>query len=154
MQRRVKLFSPYIVLLGAMATGLPAWAQDQGATDADKRTPVVLRPNEKSALLTDMREYLKGLQVIFTALAKEDMDSVAAQAKALGTINVFNPGLNFPTVSGVKFRELASQVHEDFEDIAANAKARRNPKTTLEKLSVTMKRCVSCHEAFYLTDKF
>ena len=72
---------------------------------------------------------------------------------SLGKIRIFDTYLSFPTVSGVRFRELSALVHEDFDAIAADAKANRNPKVTLEKLSATMKHCVSCHETFYLTDK-
>lgn len=143
-----------VVFIGALAASVPGVAQDQAGVEQDRRAPVVLRPNEKSAMLSDMREYLKGLQTIFAALSKDDMAVVATQAQALGAINVFNSHLMFPTVSGVRFRELAALVHEDFEEIAADAKVKPSVKTTLEKLSATMKRCVSCHETFYITDKF
>jgi hypothetical protein len=154
MHKTIQSLSAAVVLLSALSTSTPGWAQEQDASDVDRRAPVVLRPNEKAAMLQDMREYLNGLQVIFAALAKEDMTTVANRAQALGTINVFHTKLMFPTVSGVRFRELAALVHEDFEEIAADARTNRNPKTTLEKLSVTMKRCVSCHETFRITDKF
>lgn len=154
MYKTINILSAVFVLAGALATSTPGWAQAQDATEVDRRAPVVLRPNEKAALLSDMREYLSGLQGIFSALSKDDMDAVATRAQALGTINVFHTRLMFPTVSGVRFRELAALVHEDFEEIAADARTNRNPKTTLEKLSVTMKRCVSCHETFHLTDKW
>lgn len=154
MYKKIKSLSAMIVVLGTLATSTPGWTQEQDAAETDRRAPVVLRPNEKAAMLKDMREYLSGLQGIFAALAKEDMASVATRAQALGSINIFHSRLMFPTVSGVRFRELAALVHEDFEEIAADARTNQNPKTTLEKLSVTMKRCVSCHETFHITDKF
>lgn len=152
MNEKTRSWIAGVVFCATLAGSVPAWAQQRAATDEDKRAPVMLRPNEKTAMLGDMREYLKGLQTIFTALAKEDMDAVAAQAKALGRINVFETYLMFPTVSGVRFRELAAQVHEDFEEIAVDALANRNPKTTLGKLATTMRRCVSCHESFRLSE--
>lgn len=136
--------------LVATSTG---WAQQPAPADLEKRTPVVLRPNEKAAMLADMRDYLKGLQEIFAALARDEMDKVAVRAESLGKIRIFQTYLNFPTASAVKFRELAALVHEDFDDIAADARTSRNAKATLEKLSITMKRCVSCHDSYYLTDK-
>lgn len=140
-------------LVASLAVTPNAWAQQPPAASEEKRAPVVLRPNERAAMLGDMREYLKGLQEIFAALARDDMDTVAARAQTLGGISIFQTYLMFPTVSGVRFRELSALVHEDFDEIAADAKASRNPRATLEKLSVTMKRCVSCHESFYLSDK-
>lgn len=136
-----------------LAANSSAWSQQLTEADEDRRTPVVLRPNEKAAMLGDMREYLKGLQQIFTALAKGDMTAVAARAQSLGTINIFQTYLMFPTSSGVRFRELSALVHEDFEDIAADATANRSPNATLQKLSLTMKHCVSCHDSFRLLEK-
>ena len=140
------------VVCASLAANSPAWPQQRSEADEDRRTPVVLRPNEKAAMLADMREYLKGLQEIFSALAKGDMTAVAARAQSLGTINIFQTYLMFPTVSGVRFRELSALVHEDFEDIAADATANRSPNATLEKLSLTMKHCVSCHDSFRLQE--
>lgn len=136
----------------ALTTSAPGWAQQAAAANDDKRSPVVLRPNEKAAMLGDMREYLKGMQEMFAALAKDDMDTVASTAKAMGTIKIFETYLMFPTVSGVRFRELAAQVHDDFEQIAEDAKKKRNPKLVLESLSSTMKRCVSCHDSYRLKE--
>ncbi len=147
------LVTVVVVIAATLATTLPSLAQQPEAVRDDPRAPVMLRPNEKAAMLEDMREYLKGLQEIFVALAREDMNAVALRAESLGKIKIFHTYLTFPTVSGVRFRELASLVHEDFEEIATDAKANRNPKATLEKLATTMKRCVSCHESFRLNDK-
>lgn len=145
------LIAGAVVCMG-LAMGSPAWSQPRGEADEERRTPVVLRPNEKAAMLSDMREYLKGLQEIFAALAKGDMTAVATRAQSLGTINIFQTYLMFPTVSGVRFRELSSLVHEDFEAIATDATANRSPNATLEKLSLTMKHCVSCHDSFRLQE--
>ena len=154
MYGKIKPIFSAVVILCIFAASASSFAQAQDGVELDRRAPVVLRPNEKAAMLSDMREYLKGLQVMLAALAKDDMSTVATQSEALGKINIFNSRLMFPTVSGVRFRELAASVHEDFEEIASDAKANRNARITLEKLSVTMRRCVSCHETFYITDKF
>lgn len=150
-ERTRSLIAAAAVCLG-LAANSPAWPQQRDEADADRRTQVILRPNESAAMLGDMREYLKGLQEIFAALAKGDMTAVAARAQSLGTINVFQTYLMFPTASGVRFRELSALVHEDFEDIAADASANRNPNATLEKLSLAMKHCVSCHDSFRLRE--
>lgn len=142
------------VMVGGLALSSPAvLAQDneQSANAVDTRTPVVLRPWEKTLVLNDMREYLKGLQAIFAALAKDDMATVSAKAREMGKINIYETYLNFPNRAGVKFRELSSLVHEDFENIADNA-AKKDVKAVLFDLSQTMKRCTSCHESYRLTD--
>lgn len=152
MNEKTKSLVAGFVFCATLAAGMPGRAQERVVGEEDRRAPVVLRPNERTAMLGDMREYLKGLQVMFAALAKEDMDAVAGQATSLGKINIFQTYLMFPTVSGIRFRELSALVHEDFDEIAADAKANRNAKTTLEKLATTMRRCVSCHENFRLSE--
>lgn len=152
MNEKTKCLVAGVVFCATLAVGMPGRAQERVVGEEDRRAPVVLRPNERTAMLGDMREYLKGLQVMFAALAKEDMDAVAGQATSLGKINIFQTYLTFPTVSGIRFRELSALVHEDFDEIAADAKTNRNAKMTLAKLATTMRRCVSCHENFRLSE--
>lgn len=164
MKAGVKGYWGGMALACALAGVPPAMAQQDGGAAAspqvERRAPVVLRPAEKTALLADMRDYLKGLQDIFTALSKDDMATVAARARDMGLINVYETTLMFPTTSGVRFRELAAMVHDDFEEIARAAeqlqKAKkpsdRKSKEILGMLAATMKRCVSCHESYRLTD--
>lgn len=152
------------LLLGLVAFcalwGVPVAAQQDGreaAPPVERRAPVVLRPAEKAAVLADMRDYLKGLQDIFAALAKDDMASVSMISREMGLINVYETNLMFPTSSGVRFRDLSAAVHDDFEEIANAAEKMkkpkdRRPKEILGMLASTMKRCVSCHESFRLVD--
>lgn len=139
------------VLCGVFASSA-VLAQDEAAVLQDRRAPVVLRPIEKTRILNDMREYLKGLQDILSALAREDMVAVEVRARALGTINIYETSLMFPTVSGVKFRELSALVHEEFDSIADDARKGKGSKIILAQLALTMKRCTSCHESFRLTE--
>lgn len=148
MQKRVAA----VVMAGGLVVSTPAaLAQERTANGEDARTPVVLRPAERTRVLNDMRQYLKGLQDIFSALAKDDMDTVAAKAREMGAINIYETYLMFPNRAGVKFRELSALVHEDFEAIADNA-AKKDAKAILWDLSQTMKRCTSCHESYRLTE--
>lgn len=140
-----------MVFCGVLA-GSAVLAQDNSAALEDRRAPVVLRPFEKTRILNDMREYLKGLQDIISALTREDMVAVEVRARALGTINIYETSLMFPTVSGVKFRELSALVHEEFDSIADDAKKGKGSKVILAQLALTMKRCTSCHESFRLTE--
>lgn len=140
------------VLAAGLTTSAPlALAQDQAVDEVDRRTPVVLRPWEKTQILNDMRQYLKGLQEIFAALAKDDMDTVSTKSREMGRINIYETYLMFPSRAGVKFRELSALVHEDFESVADNA-AKKDARAILVDLSQTMKRCTSCHESYRLVE--
>lgn len=147
------------VLFAAVFADAEVYAQDETmAANGDTRIPVMLRPNERTRVLADMRQYLKGLQEMFAALSEEDMAKAAASARSLGTINIYGTYLMFPTKSAVRFRELSSGVHADFEGIAEDTekfKDSKNPIETKEimgRLSQTMKKCVACHESYRLTD--
>ena len=154
MLKRNKNFVASLVFCSLMAVSFSGWSQvPSSPSSVEQRAPVVLRPNEKSALLSDMREYLRGVQLIVSALAKDDFDTVSKVAESLGVINIVDRSLNFPTASGTRFRDLASLVHMNFEELAIDAKTQRNAKAVLERLAPLMNRCVTCHETYYLSEK-
>ena len=155
MLKRNKNLVASLVFCSSIAASISAWSQVPPSTDSpERRAPVVLRPNEKAAMLSDMREYLKGVQGIISALAKDDMDTVVSVAESLGIIKIFDRPLMFPNGPGTRFRDLAALVHMNFEEMAIDAKTNRNPKATLERLAPLMKRCVTCHENYYISDKY
>lgn len=147
------------VLCTAVFTDTAVYALDGAAVvNEDTRIPVMLRPSERTRVLNDMRQYLSGLQQMFSALAEDDMAKVAATARALGSINIYQAHLMFPTQSAVRFRELSALVHENFESIAEDAEKFKdsqdaiNSKDILGRLSQTMKKCVACHESYLLSE--
>lgn len=159
MNARTQKLGLGIVLCATVFAGTAVYAQDRAAVvNADTRIPVMLRPSERTRVLNDMRQYLKGLQEMFSALAQDDMARIATTARALGKINIYDAKRMFPTRSSVIFLELSTLVHQDFESLADDAEKLKgtkdalNIKGTMERLSQTMKKCVSCHETFLLTD--
>ena len=155
MLKRNKNLVVSLVFCSAIAASFSGWSQvPPNAESTERRAPVVLRPHEKTAMLSDMRDYLKGVQAIISALAKDDMDTVSAVAESLGVINIVDRPLVFPNASGTRFRDLAALVHMNFEEMAIDAKTHRSTKATLERLAPLLKRCVTCHENFYVADKW
>lgn len=121
--------------------------------EVDNRLGIVVRPNERNRLLHSMRKYLVGLQAMSEALAREDMQTAAAAARSMGSINIYDPRLMFPTKPGVDFRELAFEVHRDFDVVARDAETRQDPKLMLAQLAGIMKKCTHCHENYRLQDR-
>ncbi|HEY3326592.1 MAG TPA: hypothetical protein VGK14_05410 [Novimethylophilus sp.] len=148
------------VLCAAPFFCMAVYAKDGVAVvNEDTRIPVMLRPNEHTRVLNDMRQYLRGLQEMFSALEVDDIAKVAATARALGSINIYNSKLMFPTKSAVRFRELSAHVHVDFESLADDMEKLKDSqdaaiatKDIMGQLSQTMKKCVSCHESYRLTN--
>lgn len=149
-----------LVLCTAPFFCVAVYAKDGVAVDnMDTRIPVMLRPNEHTRVLNDMRQYLRGLQEMFSALEVDDIAKVATTARVLGSINIYNARLMFPTQSAVRFRELSAKVHVDFESLAEDMEKLKDSqdasiatKDIMGRLSQIMKKCVACHESYRLTD--
>lgn len=125
----------------------------QSNTDVDSRSPIVVRPNERTRILANMRKYLIGVQSMTAALASDDMPAAAAAARAMGGVNLYDLNLMFPTRASVEFHDLAFEVHRDFDGIASDAESKKDPKLMLRQLGATLKRCTHCHETYRLEDK-
>lgn len=50
----------------------------------DRRVAIVLEPVERVLMLSEMRAFVDGLQLITDALSREDMHSVAKAAREMG----------------------------------------------------------------------
>ena len=55
------------------------------ADSNDSRTTIHLSAQHRALVVAEMQQFLSGLQRITDALSKEDMDTVAAAARALNT---------------------------------------------------------------------
>jgi hypothetical protein len=124
----------------------------QANPDVDNRRPIMTRPNERSRILTNMRKYLIGLQAMTEALAHDDMQSAAAAARSMGSINLYDVRLMFPNVAAIEFRDLAFEVHRDFDVVAKDAESKQDPKLMLSQLAAIMKKCAHCHDTYKLQD--
>jgi len=118
------------------------------AEETDARTAVRLSPPHRALVLTEMRQFLSGLQQISGALSQDDMDTVATVAHSLGSpmTQHMDPGLRQALPEG--FRKLGFSVHADFDLIALDAESLGDSRHTLSQLGETLSKCVSCHEAY------
>jgi hypothetical protein len=153
-----RLIRQFLVLLLSLAAALPAQVSVAQTAihpdpEVDNRLGIVVRPNERNRLLHSMRKYLVGLQAMSEALAREDMLTAAAAARSMGSINIYEVRLMFPTKPGIDFRELAFEVHRDFDVVARDAEARQDPKLMLAQLAAIMKKCTHCHDTYKLQDR-
>ncbi len=115
---------------------------------AEGRTAVLLDPGERALVLREMRGFLVGLQRIEDALARGDMQAVAAASRALGTPKTHDAPVTLMAKLPLQFKQLALGVHGDFDTIAADAQRGGQPKQTLAQLSKVLQKCTACHEAY------
>jgi cytochrome c556 len=123
-----------------------------GKTEAapDGRVAVVLEPPERDLLLQEMRLFLEGLQAMAAGLEKDDLRTVAAAARALGSKMTGDVPPALMTKLPIEFKTLGLSVHRDFDQIALDAEGLGIAKHTLGQVSAVMQKCVACHKTYQL----
>lgn len=119
------------------------------ATTEDKRTALVWTQAERSFILTQMRQFLRGVQIITEALSRGDMKTVAQTARPMGA------GHGMPVSLKGKlppaFQQMSSSVHTAFDEITLDAEKLGDVNHTLRQLSGALQQCVACHEVYRIT---
>lgn len=118
---------------------------------ASSRVRLDLKPDQKEALKTTMREHLAAIEAIVTALSQQDYQKAADAAHS---------ELGFPkhheamqreqgAVLPQKYQELAIEHHQAAEDLA-EAIAKKEVPPILQRLAKTIQACNKCHMAYKL----
>jgi hypothetical protein len=123
------------------------------AGESDTRTVVQLSPAHRAMVLTEMRQFLSGLQQISSALSQDDMDTVARVARSLGSPMTQHVPPDLQQALPEGFRKLGFSVHSDFDQIALDAESLGDGKHTLSQLGETLSKCVSCHGTYQILQK-
>jgi hypothetical protein len=140
-----------IVLAAALlALALKFVAGPTPVTAKDGRKAIVLAPEERGLILTEMRGFLSGIQTLTTALTQEDMKTVAATARSLGRAATHEVPPALMAKLPLEFKQLGFSVHGDFDQIALDAESLADPKHTLAQLGAVMQKCVGCHATYQL----
>ena len=120
------------------------------AGEGDTRTVIQLSPQHRSLVLTEMRQFLSGLQQLSDALSQDDMEAVAKVAQALGSPMTHDVPPDLKQALPEGFRKLGFAVHQDFDQIALDASSLGDSQHTLSQLGATLSRCVSCHSTYQI----
>ncbi len=118
------------------------------ASEVDNRQILDLTESQRHYVLTEMRDLLAGTQNILAALAKNDMAAVAEHARALGFDMKHKAENPLHHVLPKEFMQIGMPMHKEFDVIAADAAALKDPKHTLQQLSATMGKCIACHATY------
>jgi len=98
-----------------------------------------------------MREHLEAIEMIVSALAREDYKTASVVAhEELGFLKHHQVmqrerGVSFPK----RYQDLAMAHHQAAEALA-DIIPTREMKPILQKLDLTLKACLDCHRAFKL----
>jgi hypothetical protein len=114
----------------------------------DQRQTLPLNKAQQAHVLSEMRSLLAGTQAIITALATDDMETVAKQARLLGMGMKKKPENKLHGILPKAFMMQGKAVHTAFDRIADDAVSIKNPKHTLKQLGEALSVCQGCHEIY------
>jgi len=120
------------------------------AEEADTRTVIQLSPQHRALVLGEMRQFLSGLQRMTDALSRDDMETVAGEARTLGTSMSHHMPEDLKQALPQGFRKMGHAVHSSFDQIALDAESLGDGQHTLSQLGDTLSRCVACHSAYQI----
>lgn len=142
-----------VLMMGLNLTA--AYAADPHAHHApaaarDNRAVLKLTPDERIMILEEMRLFLDGVQKMTGALGRQDTQAAADAARGMGRIMVHEVPPALRAKLPQEFRQLGSSVHRDFDQIALDAETLKDVSYTLNQLSATLQKCVSCHTMYQI----
>lgn len=120
------------------------------AGETDTRKIIHLSPHHRTLVLTEMRQFLSGLQQISDALSRDDMETVSRVARPLGSPMTRHMPEELKRVLPQEFRKLGFSVHSNFDQVALDAESLGDSKHTLTQLGEALSKCVFCHSAYQI----
>ncbi len=134
-------------------TAAPAVAADPHThpmPTQDTRAFLDLSAAERAALLEEMHLFLDGVGRITAAIAKADMQAVAAVARPLGPQMSHTMPASLRGKLPMPFREHAQGLHGAFAEMALDAESLNDPNHALAQLAATLQKCSACHRTYQI----
>ena len=133
-----------------LAIALIFIASNAAANEVDTRRILPLTEHQRDHVLTEMRALLSGTQNILDALSKEDMTTVAREARSLGIGMAHKGEDHLKAVLPKEFMQMGMSVHKAFDQISADAESMKDTKHTLRQLGKAMQTCNACHAGYQI----
>ncbi len=118
--------------------------------EVDGRTTILLEPSERAVVLSEMRQFLNGIQQMLEAAERNDAAAIAKLARPLGMAAAHAVPAGLAAKLPLEFKTLGHSVHQDFDRIAMDAEAMDDVRLSLRQLGETMKKCVACHATYQI----
>lgn len=147
--RRVGLGAGFLWI---MTIVLAAWLFVQGQTrpGSDGRTEIVLAPAERDLILAEMRQLLKAVHGVVTALGTPDAGRKdaehAARAAGMQMATDVNPAIMMKLP--LPFKQMGMSIHKDMDALADATAQGEAPEAVLRRLSSMTARCTTCHDMY------
>ncbi len=114
----------------------------------DGRTAVLLAPDERNLVLTEMRGMLGAVQGIVDGVNAGNMKQVAQAARASGMAAAADVNPALMAKLPLEFKELGLGVHKRFDGIATEADSGASHEKMLAHLGTQLSACVACHASY------
>jgi hypothetical protein len=150
MKRQPALLAILLSLATTAACAQDLHSHHAHAPAHDSRVVLELEPGERAMLLEEMRLFLDGVQKTTGALGRQDMPAAAEAARGLGRKMAHEVPPALRAKLPLEFRQLGASVHGDFDQIALDAESLKDVSTSLNQLSATLQKCVSCHATYQI----
>jgi hypothetical protein len=114
------------------------------------REVIELTPEHRDTVLSEMHQFISGLQQITAALSSEDMETVSRVSRSLGTTMAGGIPQELKKALPKDFRVLGGSVHKQFDQVALDADALADPQHTLSQLADVLSSCAACHSRYQI----
>jgi hypothetical protein len=132
------------------AVAVAFFVRGQTRVASDGRTAVLLTPDERDLVLSEMRGVLASVQSIVEAVNAGDMKRVAEAARDGGMAAAADVNPALMAKLPLEFKELGFGMHRHFDELAAAADSGASREEVLGSLSAQLSTCVGCHAGFRL----
>ena len=120
----------------------------QAITTGDGRVTILLTAGERNLVLSEMRNFLEAVQVITTAINKNDMPTVVKAAKKVGFATQAEVPPALMKKLPMDFKKLGAGTHKAFDQLALDAESLADKDYALAQLGELMANCVGCHATY------
>ncbi len=114
----------------------------------DGRTAIIVEAGERDFLLGEMRGFLEGVQGIVTAIAADDMETVASLSTSVGMAATGGETAALIGKLPLDFKTLGLATHALFDDLATEATDGGDPIAVAASLGTLLENCTTCHAGY------
>ena len=114
----------------------------------DTYKAIELTKAEREFVLSEMRVFLESTQKIVVGITDDNMELVAESARESGRAAQVNMPKSLGGKLPVIFKELGSDTHRKFDELALDAEQLGDKDHALSQLGGLLNNCVSCHSLF------
>jgi hypothetical protein len=148
MSTRMLSVAAITLWLVTIAVAVFFFVRGQTRVAPDGRTAVLLAPDERSLVLTEMRGMLGAVQGIVDGVNAGNMKQAAKAARVSGMAAAADVNPALMAKLPLEFKEFGLSVHKRFDEIATEADSGAPREHMLASLSTQLSACVACHASY------